>query len=42
MVFPWWLGGPIGAFVGGRLVLRRIWMHNLRTLKHLIESRFED
>jgi uncharacterized protein YndB with AHSA1/START domain len=40
LVFPWWLCGPIGAWVGGRLVLRRIWMRNLRTLKHLVESRF--
>ena len=38
LVFPWWLGGPFGAFVGGRLVLRPIWKRNLRTLKHLIES----
>jgi hypothetical protein len=38
LVFPWWLGGPFGALVGGRLVLRPIWKHNLRTLKHLIES----
>jgi hypothetical protein len=37
LVFPWWLGGPFGAFVGGRLVLRPIWKRNLRTLKHLIE-----
>jgi Polyketide cyclase / dehydrase and lipid transport len=40
LVFPWWLGGPVGAFVGRRLVLRRIWNHNLRTLKQLVESRF--
>jgi Polyketide cyclase / dehydrase and lipid transport len=39
LVFPWWLGGPIGAFIGGRLVMRRIWRHNLRTLKRLVESR---
>jgi hypothetical protein len=40
LVFPWWLGGPVGALVGGRLVLRRIWKRNLRTLKHLVEHRF--
>ena len=35
--FPWWLGGPVGGFAGGRL-LRRIWKRNLRTLKALVES----
>ncbi len=38
LVFPWWLGGPFGASVGGRLVLRPIWNRNLRTLKQLVES----
>ena len=38
LAFPWWLGGPVGALVGGRLVLRRIWTHNMQTLKQLIES----
>ena len=38
LTFPWWLGGPIGALVGGRLVLRSIWKRNLRTLKRLVES----
>ena len=37
LVFPWWLGGPIGAFIGGKLVLRPIWLRNLRGLKRLIE-----
>ncbi|MFM2071894.1 MAG: hypothetical protein RLZZ623_2157 [Actinomycetota bacterium] len=36
--FPWWLGGPIGAFVGGRIVLGAIWRRNLGNLKHLIEA----
>lgn len=35
--FPWWLGGPVGGVVGGR-VMRRIWVRNLRTLKHLVED----
>ncbi len=37
LVFPWWLGGPIGAFVGGKLVMQAIWRRNLRTLEHLVE-----
>jgi hypothetical protein len=37
--FPWWLGGPIGAVVGGKIVMAAIWRRNLRTLKSLIESR---
>lgn len=35
--FPWFLGGPIGAFVGGQLVLRLIWKRNLRDLRRLVE-----
>jgi hypothetical protein len=33
------LGGPVGALIGGRLVLRWIWKRNLRTLKQIVESR---
>ncbi|MDE0802887.1 MAG: SRPBCC family protein [Acidimicrobiales bacterium] len=38
MVFPWWMGGPVGGVVGGR-ILRRIWKANLRRLKALVEAR---
>jgi uncharacterized protein YndB with AHSA1/START domain len=37
LVFPWWLGGPLGSAVGGPLVLQRIWRGNLRRLKPLVE-----
>ncbi len=36
--FPWWLGGPIGAFVGGQIVMKAIWRRNLRELKKLVEN----
>lgn len=38
--FPWWLGGRLGALVGGRAVLRPLWKHNLASLKRVVETRF--
>lgn len=35
--FPWWMGGELGAVVGGE-VLRVIWKRNLRNLKALVEA----
>lgn len=36
LTFPWWMGGPVGAAVGGQ-VLRLIWARNLKGLKQLVE-----
>ena len=38
LVFPWWLGGFLAQFLGGKLVLRSIWRRNLRALKLLVEA----
>lgn len=38
LVFPWWLGGPLGALVGGQVVMKAIWRRNLRKLKSLVEA----
>lgn len=38
LVFPWWLGGPIGALIGGQLVMKAIWRRNLSALKKLVEK----
>ncbi len=37
--FPWYLGGRLGAAVGGPLVMARIWRANLRRLRALVERR---
>ena len=37
LVFPWYLGGPLGAVVGGE-VLRLVWKRNLRNLRRRIEG----
>lgn len=36
--FPWWMGGPIGAAIGG-FVLERIWRRNLCTFRSIVEQR---
>lgn len=38
LTFPWWLGGPVGAYIGGKVVLRAIWKRNLRGLRRLVEE----
>ena len=35
--FPWWLAGPAGARLAAP-VLARIWLRNLRALKHRVEA----
>lgn len=37
LVFPWWMGGPLGAVLAAP-VLRRIWRRNLANLKHRVEA----
>jgi len=39
LTFPWYFGGRLGEVIGGRAVLKRIWMRNLRELKALVENR---
>jgi len=38
LIFPWWLGGPIGAWIGGKLVMGAIWRRNLRGLASIVEQ----
>jgi uncharacterized protein YndB with AHSA1/START domain len=37
LTFPWWMGGPVGGVVGGR-IMRRIWKRNLAELARLVEQ----
>lgn len=37
LTFPWWLGGPVGAAVGG-IALKAVWRRNLTNLKRLVED----
>lgn len=37
LVFPWWMGGPVGA-AAGSVVLRQVWAANLRRLKTMVEG----
>lgn len=39
LVFPWFLGGRIGAVIGGKLVLSFIWKRNLKALRALVDAR---
>ena len=38
LIFPWWMGGPVGALIGGKVVLAAIWRRNLRGLRTLVEA----
>lgn len=38
LTFPWWMGGSLAGYFGGKLVLKSIWRKNLRALKALVET----
>lgn len=37
LVFPWWMGGPVGGVVGG-VILKQLWKGNLKRLKAIVEG----
>ena len=39
LMFPCWMGGQIGAWVGGKIALGPIWRRNLRNLRAIVEGR---
>lgn len=39
LLFPWYLGGRLGAAIAGQLVLRHIWAGNLRRLARRVADR---
>ena len=36
--FPWYFGGPVGGFVGGKPLISRVWKQNLANLKERVEG----
>jgi hypothetical protein len=38
LVFPWWMGGPVGSFLA-KPVFGHIWRTNLRNLTELVDAR---
>lgn len=39
LTFPWFLGGRLGEYAGGRAIMKQIWRRNLDRLKTLVEGR---
>jgi carbon monoxide dehydrogenase subunit G len=38
LTFPWWLGGPVGAVIGGKVVLAQVWRRNLVRLAEIVRA----
>lgn len=38
LTFPWWMGGPLGAWIGGKVALGPIWRRNLKNLRRIVEQ----